>query len=132
MHVLTVFACRSSSNASNFLSATRLARFCSRMRNSWRCLTVTTMPGVQHHHQPNKPVNLSLISLSVTDISVAVKNTIRSIILSGVFRISQRGGPNPPFPPPSLPPHLPSPSLLISLPLSTFHTFPSIPGEPYP
>jgi len=40
----TVLACRSSSKASSFLSATRRALFCSRMRNSCRCFTVMTIP----------------------------------------------------------------------------------------
>jgi hypothetical protein len=46
---LTVRMRRSSSNESSFLSATRRARFCNRIRNSWRCLTVTTMPEIQRY-----------------------------------------------------------------------------------
>ena len=41
---LTALALRSSMNDSSFRSATRRARFWSRIRNSWRCLTVTNIP----------------------------------------------------------------------------------------
>jgi hypothetical protein len=41
---LTTLACRSSSKVSSFFSAIRRARFCRRIRNSCRCLTVTRIP----------------------------------------------------------------------------------------
>jgi len=41
---LTTLALRSSANDSSLRSATRRARFWSRIRNSWRCFTVTSIP----------------------------------------------------------------------------------------